>query len=467
MTMADNQPNELSERELEILRLIATGAANKDIAQQLYISTNTVKVHLKNIFTKVGVSTRTEAALYAVRMGLAPGASAVIEESPADQPAEDKPAGQESMLQPDTSPWAEAQKALPVPEKTQAAPSRAGIQLWVLLGAIIILISLMGIGGTLARQQTPAATPSATTVPSPAVFSRWLSKASLPVARRSLAATSYEDQIYAIAGETTQGVSGEVDCYNPTSDTWKKLASKPLPVADVQAAVVGGYIFVPGGRTSSGSPSRLLEVFDTHQDQWEQRAPLPFGLSAYVMVAYEGRLYLFGGWDGAHYLNTVLMYEPARDAWSQLTPMPTARGFAGAAEAGGKIYVMGGYDGKHILAVNEIYAPDQEGVGEKPWSEGAPIPQGRYAMGVASVADIIHMMGGKGEESQAFFPLEYFPQRDEWENFDSPVIQTWSYLGLVSMETQIYMIGGVINDKPTDQNLAYQAIFTVIIQGTK
>ncbi len=59
----------LTEREMEILRLVGKGLTNKDIGQQLYISDRTVQAHLSNIFSKLGVTSRTEAVMYAVRRG--------------------------------------------------------------------------------------------------------------------------------------------------------------------------------------------------------------------------------------------------------------------------------------------------------------------------------------------------------------------------------------------------------------
>jgi DNA-binding CsgD family transcriptional regulator len=51
----------LSDRELEILLLIAEGLSNRDIADRLYISTNTVKTHISNLFSKLDVNRRTQA----------------------------------------------------------------------------------------------------------------------------------------------------------------------------------------------------------------------------------------------------------------------------------------------------------------------------------------------------------------------------------------------------------------------
>ena len=62
--------NSLSQRELEVLRLIAEGRSNPQIADELVISLNTVQRHVSNIFDKTGVANRTEAANYAHRHAL-------------------------------------------------------------------------------------------------------------------------------------------------------------------------------------------------------------------------------------------------------------------------------------------------------------------------------------------------------------------------------------------------------------
>ena len=66
-------PDRLTEREAEVLNLVAAGRTNRDIAGALVISEKTVARHLSNIFTKIGAASRTEAAAYAYTHGLAHG----------------------------------------------------------------------------------------------------------------------------------------------------------------------------------------------------------------------------------------------------------------------------------------------------------------------------------------------------------------------------------------------------------
>jgi two-component system, NarL family, response regulator LiaR len=60
----------LTERETEVLRLLVQGRSNKEIAQALQIVEDTVKTHVKHILAKLGVQSRTQAVLYAIRLGL-------------------------------------------------------------------------------------------------------------------------------------------------------------------------------------------------------------------------------------------------------------------------------------------------------------------------------------------------------------------------------------------------------------
>jgi DNA-binding NarL/FixJ family response regulator len=69
---APESPEALTERETDVLRLLAEGKANKEIAVALAIGEKTVKTHVSNILSKLGVQSRTQAALYAAQIGLTP-----------------------------------------------------------------------------------------------------------------------------------------------------------------------------------------------------------------------------------------------------------------------------------------------------------------------------------------------------------------------------------------------------------
>jgi DNA-binding NarL/FixJ family response regulator len=64
-------PGDLTPREREVLRLLADGRSNRAIAEALFLSERTVENHVLHIVTKLGVDSRTAAATYAVRHGLA------------------------------------------------------------------------------------------------------------------------------------------------------------------------------------------------------------------------------------------------------------------------------------------------------------------------------------------------------------------------------------------------------------
>jgi DNA-binding CsgD family transcriptional regulator len=421
----------LTEREREILRLIATGASTKDIARQLFISSNTVKVHLRNIFAKIGVSSRTEAAVYAIQAGIS---------NTTDRPT----------IEPTTN---ELAPPSPIPPATR---KRKPYFLWI--PALMIFLSV-GIGSFLIfKGQAPTTAIVSTLTTSPIYPSRWQEHAGMPTARSGLALAVYENKIYAIGGETTQGVTGITEQYDPASDSWTMLPSKPVQVADVNAAMIGGQIYIPGGRLASGDMADVLESFDPTRNQWESHSPMPEALSRYALVAFEAKLFIFGGWDGQKYLASVYEYEPDTDTWLIRTPMPTARGFAGAAVAGGRIYVFGGYDGKKALAVNEEYLPDRDS-----WSQRSPLPAGRYAMGVASIADLIYAIGGTGEKNAILEPLQYSFQQDQWQEFEWPFTKSWTDLGLVAMQTELYGMGGLWNNVPATKNLSYKAIYSITI----
>jgi DNA-binding CsgD family transcriptional regulator len=431
--------HDLSEREIEILQLVATGASNKQIAKKLYISTNTVKVHLRNIFTKIDAASRTEAAMYAVRLGLV--------ETPSDG----------SETKEDSNVFTQVSTVEPVPRS---------LRLYLLAGlAVVLVVVIIGVSFTRSREPSLVAAtsiPVITVLPTP--VPRWDVLTDMPTAREGLAAAAYENQIYTIGGKTNEGVTGLVERFDPEENTWEESAPKPTPVTDISASVIGGLIYIPGGRMSSGAVSDDLSVYNPRTNRWSQAAKLPVALSAYALTTFEGKLYLFGGWDGQQYVASTYLYDPDLNEWSEGTPMREVRGFAGAAVSGGKIYVIGGYDGTQLLSTTEVYLPDQENSDAgSVWESGVPLPSPRYAMGVTSIADIIHVIGGKGTGDSPLPVLVYLQQDGNWQELESDRSKSYSHIGLVPLGAHLYVIGGSLNDKPTAKMYSYQAIYTILV----
>lgn len=434
--MSDQQ--ELSERELEILKLVATGVSNKEIAQRLYISTNTVKVHLKNIFNKIGVVSRTEAAMFAVKVGLIPEIVQLKEES-------------ENYL-----------KEIEGQTKTIAPRNQ-----WYRIVLFLVLIGIsIGVGIYAFWQLNQAQTfaENNQNLPTPSPIPRWWEKASMITPRKNMAVVAYENQIYAIGGETVSGITNVVEKYDLTTDAWTTITPLPMPLSEASGVVIGGLIFIPGGKSADGKILKTLQVYDPHHDQWDELASLPTPLCGYAIAAYEGKLYLFGGWDGKKVVNTVLEYNPVSNKWTLKKQMPTARAYAGAASAGGKIFVVGGFDGEKGLKVNEGYFPDLDDGENNPWQVNAPLPEPRYAMGIASMADIIYVIGGYSTPTGNGSILQYFPQQNTWQAGEIPPMEFGSHLGMVPIGTEIFLLGGEKENESISGYFGfYKAIYTISI----
>ena len=443
-------PNPLSEREQEILSLVATGATNQQIARELCISINTVKVHLRNVFSKLEVESRTEATMWAVQQGLVVVSNHRQEETDQLQPDEDTD----------------------IPVESPAPLPKLPLPLWKRLFFITsaaVLFTLALLPPLLHSSSREAMSP-------PNVFtdqdiskednslaptSRWSSRARMLSPRARLAAAAFDGWVYTIGGDTGDGVSSEVEAYDPHSNTWQLGRPKPTAVSNIGAVTVDNLIYVPGGILSNGQVTDVLEAYAPTGDEWITLSSLPRPVCAYAIAAMEGKVYLFGGWDGESYLDTVHIYDTATDTWSAGTPMPTPRAFAGAAALRDRIYVVGGYDEKQEFAVCQEYNPHGEGGNRSPWRERRSMSLPRGGLAVATVGDSVFAIGG-GWQNYLAYNERYDPRSDTWFSFESPIIGQWRNLGLTAIDVSLYAIGGWSGEY-LNTNEEYQALYRIIL----
>lgn len=427
----------LSERELEIVSLVAQGLTNREIAVRVYLSPNTVKVHLRNIFTKTGVASRTELTMLAVKEGWVAVSQVALQASPLP---ESESAAEVEAAEADAIP-----PVVEVPVPIMASWPRVrwvGLLVGWLLAVLILALpqprTSAEDGGLAAAVlvDLPPTSGSAVAVTSE---TGWRELAPLPVRRARLGLAVFEGRLYAVGGLTAEGPTARLDVYLIGADRWIEAAPRPLALANVGAAALAGRIVVPGGCDAQGHPVTTVHAYDPATDRWELRAPLPEPLCGYALAVLDEQLYLLGGWNGDRNRALAYRYAPAQDVWELLPAPREARAFGAATALGRRLFYVGGYDGTEH-ATCEVYLLD-----EARWERCPPMLQPRGGLGLASIGGYIYAVGG-GWGSYLGFSERFAPQQKTWAVVETPLVGEWRNLGLVAWETTLFAIGGWSGD---------------------
>jgi DNA-binding CsgD family transcriptional regulator/N-acetylneuraminic acid mutarotase len=432
----------LSDRERDVLQCLAEGASNQEIANLLSISPNTVKVHLRNIYTKLGVASRTEATTVALQRGAVSIPGIDVETLPAEREAEldelEEEAGEpEALLE-------AAPREIVTPPLPERRPRPL---LWMALVALLVL--LLAAGFALARPlwqgDTPTPAEQATIAPTAEPFAEtrlaenWLQSRPMAVGRAGMAVASVGLDIYQIGGETAGGIDNAVSVLNTQERLWRPAAPKLTPVTDAGAAVLAGEIYVAGGRQANGQATAVVEAYSPLNDGWRPVSSLPQPVAAAAVLASGDLLYLFGGEAGGTASANAYVYDPGQQAWRSLPPMSQARAEAGAGIVNGEFYLVGGRDSAALLASCERFDPVRE-----EWATCPALGQPRAGAGSATLLNKLYLFGGVGEAELA--ASEVYDAGDEsWQEIETPMLaetDNWNRPGVAVVETRLYIIGG-------------------------
>ncbi len=480
MSQQTDELSQLSERELEVLTQVATGANNRQIAETLVLSVHTVKTHVRNIYSKLGVQSRTEAAMLAVREGwiTLPGSEPDSASSEQPEPTAEPPA------QPTSTPAIEPDGG-PTPATTpdwlphQPPPLAVWQQLY-LVGAILLAV-VVAVAPFLpaAESQQPTEiayqtapffrtdiniTPQpAQPTPAPPAPQHWAFHAPLRSARAYLSAVVYQNQIFAIGGIGTDNqTTGLLERYTPETNLWTVQATKPTATANTTAVVVADKIYVPGGCGGQRGVLTVLEIYDLLRDQWVTGASLPAPRCAYGLVAFAEQLYLFGGWDGQTFRDEIYRFSPTTDEWTLLdVTLPQPMGYVGVTQYEETIYLAGGYDGQAEFKETYIFSPTFTTLDEA-WLTQAPMQFARSGFGFVATSNRIYAIGGGSDEPIPVSEV-YNPQTNRWETLATPFDTAWRSMGVAAIGTRFYAIGGQNEVGLMDAVTSYQSIYSYFI----
>ena len=443
----------LSDRELDVLQRLAAGESNKAIADGLSISPYTVKTHLRNIYTKLDVSTRTEATTVALQKGVlrmtGGGDPVVAVDGPALESApsmtnESLPVAIDDS-RPETSQQASIAQGGSVVSHRWRMLSVGLLGLFILLASIFLFVQW--------RSGELAATEAKPFAEQPLGESKWIGSRPLPEARAGRAAAAVGLEVYIIGGELADGVSDDVRVFDTRDRTWRRAAAKPTAVSSVTAADLFGEIFVPGGLLGDGRPTAIAEAYSPSQNAWRRVAPMPRPVSGALALADGGFLYVFGGRDEDGLVQTAYVYDPAADSWRPIAPLPEPRADATGGALTGRFYVVGGTGETGALDSCIVYDPVANN-----WDTCPDMLQPRVGAGATVLLNKLYVIGGTADPAVGHGEV-YDPNSQTWTVLNNPPgVASWADPGVAHVETRIYALGGRVSDALSDGNLVYSPL---------
>jgi|GEM_PF-136023 len=452
------EPKEpLTERELEVVRLVATGASNKEIGAQLFVSPNTVRVHLRNIFTKLEAQSRTEVTMIAVRNGWVDVGRA----TPAEENARSASSNQAGdALPPSPMPVPDARSRPSVNGQTQvpeiAALRESDHSPLDKTAEPDIAASPAAISETqattqaaettttveTAQQHTPvsAPPPSGTLMPQPFAPVKPLE----PLAQTTSA-------IVPVPVVSAQVIPARITpvpvAPNPQLNAPLALWRRAVLVAAALLLVVGTILVLPrapvetnaaGDSLTQESPGNAsVALSPENTTRWYARTSVRTARARSAVTTAAGQIYVIGG-DVEHQPSSdVLVYDPRYDTWLETSRKTTPVMNTGAAVVGNMIFVPGGTTPtERASSVFEAYD-----VQSKTWTSLAPMPSKLAGHAVATFDDKIYVIGGQTASRVSGEVFMFDTRANRWSslaNLPTPRSQ----LAAVVANGRIYAVGG-------------------------
>lgn len=449
--------NPLSEREMDVARLLATGVSNIEIARDLDISTHTVKVHLRNIYEKLQVNSRTEASMMLLQRGWLTIPGGELSGDAVDNVAD----------------------AVPVPEPLPLSDVAATPTTWqriYLLCGLIVTAVLFFTPGLFSRPRPGLNLLSDRGRPGlgqPQIVndSSWAERTPLFEPRSRLAVAQLGDKVFALGGESPGGHTEATSyIYDLRVNEWSVAEPLPQPIANAAAAAINERIFLAGGSYYADDSSAVPTISATlwswaesvqegqanQQSRWRDHGSLPAPLAGAGLVAVGNELYLIGGWDGEKMHSELWRARPTTDAstpvtWDLVNHMELARAFFGVVLFQDKIYIVGGHDGQQPLSRADAFDPVSG-----TWTPLPPLVTPRSGLALTTDDRSVFAFGGGWDYSVSNHE-RFDPTTKLWSNFPSPVLGEWRHMIAYRQDNNLYLIGGWSDDY-LDVHLMYKSL---------